>query len=74
MNFGAFKCPLPVLSTGNRGSWEASEQKSDMTIDMFGEGVLRAASRMSWRIPSENKNLTKQTRHRPRNLTFLAMI
>lgn len=50
MNFGAFKCPLPVLSTGNRGSWEASEQKSDMTIDMFGEGVLQAASRMSWRI------------------------
>ena len=50
MDFGAFKCPLPVLSTGNRELWEASEQKSDMTIDMFGEGVLRAASRMSWRI------------------------
>ena len=50
MDFGAFKCQLPVLLTGNRGSWEASEQKSDMTIDMFGEGVLRAASRMSWRI------------------------
>lgn len=50
MDFGAFKCPFLVLLTGNRGSWEASEQKSDMTIDMFGEGVLRAASRMSWRI------------------------
>lgn len=50
MDFGAFKCQFSVLLTGSRGSWEASEQKSDMTIDMFGEGVLQAASRMSWRI------------------------
>lgn len=38
MDFGAFKCPFLVLLTVNRGSWETSEQKSDMTIDMFGEG------------------------------------
>ena len=50
MDFGAFKCQLPVLLTGNGGSWEAPEQKSDMTTDRFGEGVLRAANRMGWGI------------------------
>lgn len=41
--------PVSGLTVVNRDHGKLLEQKSDMTIDMFGEG-LRAASRMSWRI------------------------